>query len=66
MRQKFIIVPVDGATNIKLEVLDFNTLTTVHTNNTISPTKEVETLKYNCTADEFRGLIVVSVHCPMN
>ncbi len=54
MRKKFIIVPVDGATNIKLEVLDFNTLTTVHTDNTISPTKEVKGLKYNCTADEFK------------
>jgi len=52
--QKFIIVPVDGATNIKLEVLDFDTLATVHSKSTISPTTVFEGLKYNCTLEEFK------------
>ncbi len=54
MNNKSIIVAVDGATNIKLEVLDFDTLTTVHSQDTSSPVKEVDGLKYNCTAEECR------------
>ncbi len=49
---KTIIVPVDGASNIKLEVLDFNTFTTVFSRVTETPVTEVDGLKYNCTADE--------------
>ena len=47
-----IIVPVDGASNIKLEVLDFNTLTTIFSRVTETPVKEVGGLKYNCTGEE--------------
>jgi carbohydrate kinase of FGGY family protein len=47
-----IIVPVDGASNIKLEVLDFDTLTTVFSRTTETPVTEAGGLKYNCTAGE--------------
>ena len=47
-----IIVPVDGASNIKLEVLDFDTLTTIFSRATETPVKEVGELKYNCTGEE--------------
>ena len=47
-----IIVPVDGASNIKLEVLDFNNLSTVFSKITGTPVIEVSGLKYNCTNDE--------------
>ena len=47
-----IIVPVDGATNIKLEVLDFDTLANVFSMVTESPATEENGLKYNCTAEE--------------
>ena len=47
-----IIVPVDGASNIKLEVLDFDTLETLFSRVTESPAKELNGLKYNCTAEE--------------
>lgn len=53
MDKKTIIVAVDGATNIKLEVLDFDTFTTLHSQDTVSPNKEHDGLKYNCTAEEF-------------
>ncbi|MCE5250459.1 hypothetical protein LLG96_09600 [bacterium] len=47
-----IVVPVDGASNIKLEVLDFNTLITLMSESTETPVREVQGLKYNCTAEE--------------
>jgi len=47
-----IIVPVDGASNIKLEVLDFDTLETLFSRVAESPAIESEGLKYNCTAEE--------------
>ncbi|MCK4966049.1 hypothetical protein KAS50_03400, partial [bacterium] len=40
-------------TNIKLEVLDFDSLTTLHSQDTASPSTECDGLKYNCTAEEF-------------
>jgi len=55
-----IIVPVDGASNIKIEVLDFNTFTIVFSQVMETPVTEVDGLKYNCTADEclwFDGVI---------
>ncbi|MBN2290639.1 MAG: hypothetical protein JXQ83_14990 [Candidatus Glassbacteria bacterium] len=48
-----IVVPVDGATNIKLEVLDFDTLATVFSRSTDTPVTEDGGLKYNCTGEEF-------------
>ena len=51
-RMETIIVPVDGASNIKLEVLDFDTLETLFSRVTESPAKELNGLKYNCTAEE--------------
>jgi hypothetical protein len=53
MNLKTILVPVDGASNIKLEVLDFETLTTLHSAATESPTKRCDNLAYNATGDEF-------------
>ena len=47
-----IIVPVDGATNIKLEVLDFDTLKTVFSRETESPSTEIDGLFYNCFDEE--------------
>ena len=37
MNAKTILVPVDGASNIKLETLDFETLATVHSATTEAP-----------------------------
>jgi hypothetical protein len=53
MSAKTILVPVDGASNIKLEVLDFDTLATVHSAVTESPAKKHDGLAYNATGDEF-------------
>ncbi len=53
MSAKTILVPVDGASNIKLEVLDFDTLATVHSAVTESPAKKSEGLAYNATGEEF-------------
>jgi len=47
-----IVVPVDGATNIKLEALDFDSLTTVFSLVTDSPTTEVDGRVYNSSEDE--------------
>jgi len=52
MSDKTILVPVDGASNIKLEVLDFETLATVHSAATESPTAEREGMAYNATGVE--------------
>jgi hypothetical protein len=53
MSAKTILVPVDGASNIKLETLDFETLATVHSASADSPGTEHEGLKYNATGKEF-------------
>ena len=53
MNAKTILVPVDGASNIKLETLDFETLATVHSASTESPHTEHEGLQYNATGQEF-------------
>jgi hypothetical protein len=53
MPPKTILVPVDGASNIKLETLDFETLATIHSASTESPGAECEGLKYNATGEEF-------------
>ncbi|HUC84044.1 MAG TPA: hypothetical protein VL970_02545 [Candidatus Acidoferrales bacterium] len=53
MAPKTILVPVDGASNIKLETLDFDTLATIHSVSTDSPNTEHEGLKYNATGQEF-------------
>jgi len=53
MNAKTILVPVDGASNIKLETLDFDTLATVHSASIESPNTEHEGLKYNSTGEEF-------------
>jgi hypothetical protein len=53
MTSKTILVPVDGASNIKLETLDFETLATLHSASTDSPGREHEGLKYNATGQEF-------------
>ena len=56
MKQKpgnqVILIPVDGASNIKLEALDFDTLTTIHSSTTESPNTEHEGLKCNRTGAE--------------
>ena len=51
---KTIIVPVDGASNIKLEVLDYHTLTPLFS--AIAPTPLIESggLRYNASAEQFR------------
>ncbi len=54
MGDKTILVPVDGASNIKLEGLDYETLATVHSSVTDSPKVERDGLKYNETGAEFR------------
>jgi len=48
-----IIVPVDGASNIKLEVLDFETLGTIESYSTETPVATVDGLDYNCSGEEF-------------
>jgi len=53
MGDKTILVPVDGASNIKLEALDFDSLATVHSAVTESPTAEWEGMAYNATGQEF-------------
>lgn len=48
-----IIVPVDGASNIKLEVFDFHTLTPVHSDVSETPSGEYDGMVYNHTEKEF-------------
>lgn len=48
-----IICPVDGATNIKLEVLDFETLETLSSTSTGTPRTTLNNMEYNCTQEEF-------------
>jgi sugar (pentulose or hexulose) kinase len=49
---KTILVPVDGASNIKLEALDFETLATVSSAVAASPSTTHDGLAYNATGDE--------------
>jgi hypothetical protein len=53
MSTKTILVPVDGASNIKLEALDFETLATLHSASTESPAAQSDGLAYNATGREF-------------
>ncbi|MBP1609245.1 MAG: L-fuculose kinase [Acidobacteria bacterium] len=53
MGAKTILVPCDGASSIKLEALDFDTLATVHSAAAESPAREHDGLIYNATGDEF-------------
>ena len=53
MSAKTILVPVDGASNIKLETLDFETLATVHSATTETPAAQAGGLAYNATGREF-------------
>ncbi|MCE5273486.1 hypothetical protein LLH00_19585, partial [bacterium] len=48
-----IIVPVDGASNIKLEVLDFDTLETLYSAGAPTPVAELNGLKYNAVSEQF-------------
>ena len=49
---KTIVVPVDGASNIKLEVLDFDSLSTIFSHTGETPVSEDGGLEYNCTREE--------------
>ncbi|MDP2982996.1 MAG: hypothetical protein Q8O92_06690 [Candidatus Latescibacter sp.] len=53
MPLKTIIVPVDGASNIKLEVFDFETLESVYSQGAATPVRQVDNLAYNATGEEF-------------
>ena len=53
MSAKTILVPVDGASNIKLEVLDLETLATVHSQSIETPVAHTDGLAYNATGKEF-------------
>jgi len=53
MNAKTILVPVDGASNIKLETLDFETLATVHSATTETPVAQSDGLACNATGREF-------------
>ena len=53
MPLKTIIVPVDGASNIKLEVFDFETLESVYSQGATTPVRQVDNLAYNATGEEF-------------
>ena len=54
MPKKYIVVPVDGATNIKLEILDFDTLETVYSKTANTPVRTFEELNYNESEEEFK------------
>ena len=66
MKPKIILVPVDGASNIKLETLDFETLATLHSSSTESPNTEHDGLKYNATGAEFDWFDSVIQSLPEN
>lgn len=66
MNAKTILVPVDGASNIKLEVLDLETLATVHSATTETPTAQHEGLAYNDTGKEFDWFDSVIQSLPEN
>ena len=53
MSHSTILVPVDGASNIKLETLDFDTLSTVNSASVETPAAQHDGLNYNATGSEF-------------
>ena len=53
MNGRTIIVPVDGASNIKLEVFDLETLECLHSASAPTPTRTVGDLIYNDVGGEF-------------
>jgi hypothetical protein len=53
MSGRTIIVPVDGTSNIKLEVFDFETLAPLYSVCAPTPVREVGGLHYNATGKEF-------------
>ncbi|MHB9028782.1 MAG: hypothetical protein ACYC9O_08435 [Candidatus Latescibacterota bacterium] len=52
MPRKTIIVPVDGASNIKLEVYDFDTLECLHSSSAATPVRVIDGLDYNAAGEE--------------
>ena len=61
-----IIVSVDGASNIKLEVFDFDNLSTVFSRITDAPQTEVNGLKYDCIVKECSWFDSVIRDLPLN
>jgi hypothetical protein len=53
MPLKTIIVPVDGASNIKLDVFDFDTLESVSTQSAATPISQTGNWACNATGEEF-------------
>ncbi len=53
MPLKTIIVPVDGASNIKLEVFDFESIENIYSQSATTPVRQVDNLAYNSTGEEF-------------
>lgn len=66
MSAKTILVPVDGASNIKLEVLDLETLATVHSQSIETPVAHADGLAYNATGKEFDWFDLVIQSLPEN
>lgn len=56
MNGRTIIVPVDGASNIKLEVFDFETLVCLHSASAPTPVQTAGGLAYNESGEEFAWL----------
>ncbi|MCD6308842.1 MAG: hypothetical protein J7M24_07590, partial [Candidatus Latescibacteria bacterium] len=61
-----IIVPVDGATNIKLDVYDFRSLTPIKSSAAGTPVTVIDGLAYNRTGAEFRWFDDVIRDLPPN
>ncbi len=53
MKQKTIIVPVDGASNIKLEVFDYDSLECLRSSSADTPVRTIGGLHYNALGEEF-------------
>jgi sugar (pentulose or hexulose) kinase len=64
MTPQVIIVPVDGATNIKLEVVDWETLAIIYSQSSLSPNVEVDGMHYNCTGEECRWFDTIMRQLP--
>ena len=52
MMNKTIIVPVDGASNIKLEVYDFDTLECLSSSSAATPSRIIGGMEYNAFGEE--------------
>ncbi|HBM16661.1 MAG TPA: hypothetical protein DD381_10025 [Lentisphaeria bacterium] len=50
---KTIIVPCDGATNIKVNVYDYDTLLELNSSSTETPTAKIDGMIFNSTTEEF-------------